>query len=64
MKGILGDLGEMKILLKLDEKPVRQRPYRLNPWYNDCVKGKIDQMLDTGIMEPVEELEWIIPMVV
>ena len=27
MKGILGELGEMKILLKLDAKHVRQRPY-------------------------------------
>ena len=31
MKGILGDLGEMKIPLKIDMKPVRQRPYWLNP---------------------------------
>ena len=31
MKGILEDLGEMKIMLKLDAKPVQQRPYRLNP---------------------------------
>ena len=31
MKGILGDLGEMKIPLKLDAKLVRQRPYHLNP---------------------------------
>ena len=27
MKGILGDLGEMKIPLKTDAKPVRQKPY-------------------------------------
>ena len=31
MKGIVGDLGEMKIPLKPDAKPVRQRPYHLNP---------------------------------
>ena len=31
MKGILGDLGEMKIPLNPDVKPVRQRLYRLNP---------------------------------
>ena len=30
MKGILGDLGEMKIPLKLDAKLVRQFLYRLN----------------------------------
>ena len=31
MEGILGDLGEMKILLNPDAKLVKQRPYRLNP---------------------------------
>ena len=30
MNGILGDLGEMKIPLKPDAKPMKQRPYRLN----------------------------------
>ena len=30
MKGILGDLGEMKIPLKPNMKLVRQRPYHLN----------------------------------
>ena len=33
MKGILGDIGVMKIPLKPDAKPVKQRPYRLNPKY-------------------------------
>ena len=55
MKGILGDLGKMKILLNPDAKPVHQRPYQLNPWYKDCVKAKIDQILDAGIIEPIEE---------
>ena len=30
MKGILGDLGEMKIPLKQDAKPIRQWPYFMN----------------------------------
>ena len=64
MKGILGDLGEMKILLKPDAKMVQQRPYRLNPRYKDHVKAEIDQMLDAGIIKPIEESEWISPMVV
>ena len=64
MKGILGDLGEMKIPLKLDAKPMRQRPYRLNPRYKERVNSELDRMLDTGIIEPVEESEWISPMVV
>jgi hypothetical protein len=33
MKGITGDLGEMKIPLKPEARPIRQRPYRPNPMY-------------------------------
>ena len=32
MKGILGDLGEMKIPLKPNAKPIRQSTYHLNTW--------------------------------
>ena len=42
MKWILGDLGEMKISLKLDVKLVRQRPYRLNPRYKERFKDELD----------------------
>ena len=33
MKGIAGSLQEMKMYLKHDAKPVKKRPYRLNPKY-------------------------------
>jgi hypothetical protein len=36
----------------------------LNPKYKEKVKIELDRMLEAGIIEPVEELEWIIPMVV
>jgi hypothetical protein len=36
----------------------------LNPKYRKKVKIELDRMLEAGIIEPVEELEWIIPMVV
>lgn len=55
MKGILGDLGVMKIPLKPDAKPVKQRPYRLNPKYKAKVKEELDKMLAAGIIEPPEE---------
>jgi hypothetical protein len=38
--------------------------YRLSPVYKKKVKVEIDRMLEVGIIEPVEESEWIIPMVV
>ena len=63
MKGIAGELGEMNIPLKPEEISIRQRPYRLNPIYKQKVRVKIDRMLEEGIIEPVEELEWISPMV-
>ena len=64
MKGILGDLGEMKILLKPDAKPVRQRPYCLNLRYKEWVRDELDWMLNAGIIESIEESKWISPMVV
>jgi len=38
MKGITGDIGEMKIPLKLEARPIRQRPYILNPIYKEKAK--------------------------
>ena len=53
LKGIVRDLGVMKITLKPDVKPIKQRPYQLNPKYKE-----------PGITEPVEESDWVSPMVV
>jgi hypothetical protein len=64
MKVIEGYLGEMKIPLRSEARLIRQRPYRLNPIYKQKVKVEIDRMLEAGIIEPVEEFEWVIPMVV
>jgi hypothetical protein len=64
MKGIKGPMGEMSIPLKPYARPIKQRPYRLNPKYKEKVKIELDIMLEAGIIEPVEELEWISPMVV
>ena len=64
MKGIVGELGKMKIPLKPEARPIRKTPYRLNPVYKQKVKEEIDKMLEAGIIKPVEESEWISPMVV
>ena len=45
----------MKTTLKLDVKPVKQRPYLLNPKYKERVPTELDKMLAIGIIEPVEE---------
>jgi hypothetical protein len=64
IKGIKGPVGEMRIPLKQYVKLVKKRPYILNTKYKEKVKIELDQMLEAGIIEPVEELEWISPMVV
>ena len=64
LKGIKGVMGEMKIELKLGYKPVRHRPYHLNPRVKEKVKKEIDKMLEAGLIFPVEEAEWVNPIVI
>jgi len=64
MKGITRELGEMRIPLRVYAKPIRQRPYRFDPRYIEKVGVEIVKMIEVGRIEPVEESEWIIPMVV
>jgi len=64
MKGIIGDLGVMRIPLKPDAKPCKKQPYWMNPRYKEKVQVEINRMLEAGIIEPVEESEWINPMVI
>jgi len=55
MKGIKGPMGEMRIPLKPNAKPVKKRPYRLNSKYKEQVIIELDRMLEARIIEPVEE---------
>lgn len=64
LKGITGDLGIMNITLKMDMKPIKERPYRLNPKYKEKVHQELDKMLEVGIIERVEESDWVSAMVV
>ena len=54
----------MKIMLKPNSKPIKKRPYHLNPKYKDNVCLELDKMLAAGIIELVEESDWVSPMVV
>ena len=55
LKGIKRVMGEMKIELKPGSKPVRHRPYLLNPRLKEKVKKEIDNMLEVGLIFLVEE---------
>jgi hypothetical protein len=54
MNGIKGTMAEMKIPLRPYSRPIKQRPYRLNPKYKQKVKIELDRMLEARIIEPIE----------
>jgi len=64
LKGIIRDLVVIEITLKPNAKPVKQRPYRLNLKYKEKVSLEIDKMLVAGIIEPIEESDWVSPMII
>lgn len=63
-KGIIKDLGIMKITLKLNVNPVKKRIYHLNPKYKEKVHVELEKMLAVGIIELMEESDWVSPIVV
>jgi hypothetical protein len=54
----------MKIPLRAKERLIRHQTYKLNPIYKQKFKAEIDKMLEVGIIELVEESEWVSLMVV
>ena len=64
LKGLVEEMGEMKIYLLLEATPIKKRPYKIAHKYKEIVKTKIDNMLTVGIIYPIDQLEWASPMVV
>lgn len=64
LKGIIGDLGVMRIMLNPEAKLVKKRPYHLNPKYKEKVRLELDKMHMACIIEPMEESNWVSPMLV
>lgn len=64
LKGIKGSMEEMKINLKPSSKPVKHRPYDLNPKIKEKVKKEVDKILVTGLVFPIEEAKWVSPIVI
>lgn len=57
-------MGEMKIKLLLEAKPINKTPYKLAHKYNDIVRNEIDNMVRERIFYLVDQFEWESPMVV
>ena len=63
LKGLVHEMGEMKIDIKPDARLVKKRPYKLAHKYKEIVKKEIDNMLAAKIIYPIDKSEWESPMV-
>ena len=64
LKGLVHEMGEMKIDIKPNVQPVKKIPYKLAHKYKEIVKKEIDNMFAVGIIYPIDQSEWVSPMVV
>ena len=64
LKGLVQEMGEMKIDIKLEAKPVKKIPYELAHKYKEIVKKEINNMLAAGIIYPIDQSKWASPMVI
>lgn len=58
MKGLVQEMGEMKINILPDAKLVKKKTCKLAHKYKDIAKTKIDNMLKDGIIYPIDQYEW------
>lgn len=57
LKGLVEEMGEMKINLLPEVTPMKNTPYKLAHKYKEMVKIEIDNMLAIGIIDPVDQSE-------
>ena len=57
------ELTHHSISIVKEEKPIRQRPYRIPRAYQVPVEKELQEMLEQGIIEPSQS-EWTSPIVV
>ncbi|GJZ61133.1 DNA-directed DNA polymerase [Tanacetum coccineum] len=62
IKGISPSFCTYKILMEDDFKPVIQPQRRLNPKVQDVVKNEIVKLLDYGLIYPISDSSWVIPI--
>ena len=55
LKGLVEEMGEMKIDLLPEATPVKKRPYKLADKYKEIVKTEIDNMLIARIIYHVDQ---------
>ena len=64
LKGMDPAVYKHKINLQEDAVPVIQQRYRMNPNYAKQVKEELDKLLNVGFIVPIDQAEWLSPIVV
>lgn len=64
MKGLDPKFYQHRIHLHPDALPAQQQRYRMNPNVTKQVKEELDHLLRVGFIAPIENPEWISPIVV
>lgn len=60
MKGMVGELNDMKISIKPGAQSIKKKPYKMNLHYKEQVKQEINKMLDAELfLLPIDESDWI-----
>jgi hypothetical protein len=56
LKGIPREICEHKIELMVDDQPIKQRHYKMNPNYALKVREDLDKLLDARFIYPIKTL--------
>jgi hypothetical protein len=64
LKGLVKEMGEIKIDLDPCAKSVKKRPSKLDHKYKEIVQKDIERMWVAGIIYPIDKSEWANPMLV
>lgn len=64
MRGLDSQFYQHRIHLKLDAIYSHQQRYRMNPHMAKQVKDELDRLLQVGFIAPIENPNWISPIVI
>ncbi|RDX81018.1 Retrovirus-related Pol polyprotein, partial [Mucuna pruriens] len=62
LPGINPSICMHRILMEEEVKPIRQQQRRLNPTILDVVKKEVTKLLIAGIIYPISDSQWVVPM--
>ena len=63
LKGVDLTICQHTIPMKLEEKPVKLRPYTYNETFANKIKVEIDRLIEANFIYEIEHTKWVSPIV-